>query len=399
VQVLAWMAVAISGLATGASPEVSYEASIRTELRFGTALGVLATVGTVGTEIAAIPSLTVLVTEGANLFSLQYDPQLLLPLYATEVGVLVLQRARGIASWGNPNAGRSFSLSEDFQYGTTDFFGLTRTSPNPPPPPQPVPTATSVLYVFSNTQGILGLRLSRTLQFQATAGFLVEGGADFVAQQSLPLLRGPYALMSLRKAVSVADDLETGVLFYGANFSTGSTNVVGEGTEGWIRRWNRYFKTDLAAGASGVLESPYRGAPYAPYAFPVARLTSTETRQTTRGRTLTVNVLVELAPFVDRLTGFVYQRFQALGNLDWSAPLGLGVLAQAGYGLPLYGNLTGADIVQLLGGELTYQPQPFLRFEAGIRGVWQQPLPGIQEPSSFQWVGLLGVLLKAGGPL
>jgi hypothetical protein len=393
------MGVAVAGLAIGATPQVSYEASIETELRTGNGLSVVINSGSVGTEIAAIPSLTLTLTEATDLFSLQYDPQLLLPLSLTGTGVLALQRVKGIANWSNPAAESQITLTEEFQYGTTDFFALSRTTSSITPQLQPLPAVTTLLYVFSNTQGALALRLSRTWQLALTAGYLVNGGADRLAQLSLPLQRGPYALMSLRKTVSVFDDLETGVLLYGSSFSTGSTAILGEATEGWIHRLTRYLRTELAAGASGVLESPYRGATYSPEGYPVVRAMGNEMRQTSRGRTLTASLLLELAPYVDRLTGNAYQRTQALASVGWSAPLGMGALVQGGYARPLYGNLQGANIVELAGGTLTYQPQPFLRFDAGIRGVWQQPLPGVVGASSFQWVGLVGVLLKAGGPL
>ena len=106
-----------------------------------------------------------------------------------------------------------------------------------------------------------------------------------------------------------------------------------------------------------------------------------------------------LRPHVDRLTGNTYERGQVLASADWSAPLGWAALAQAGYARPFYGNLDGAYVVELLGVGASYQPKPFLRFEAGIRGVWQQSLPGVDAPPSFQWVGFVGLLLKGGGPL
>jgi hypothetical protein len=393
------MGVAVAGLAIGATPQLSYEASIETQLRTGNGLTVVINAGSVGTEIAAIPSLTLTLTQATELFSLQYDPQLLLPLSITGTGVLALQRVKGIASWTNPAAESQITLTQEFQYGTTDFFALSRTTSSVTPQLQPLPAFTSLLYVFSNSQAALARRLSRTWQLALTAGYLVNGGADRLAQLSLPLQRGPYALMTLRKTVSPLDELETGALIYGSSFSTGSTAIVGEATEGWIRRFTRYLTTEIAAGASGVLESPFRGAPYSPQGYPVLRATGTEVRQTSRGRTLTARVLLEVSPYVDRLTGNAYQRTQALGSVEWSAPLGVGASVQGGYALPLYGNLQGANVVELLGATLTYQPKQFLRFDSGIRGVWQQPLPGVDAASTFQWVGFVGVLLKAGGPL
>jgi hypothetical protein len=407
------MGVAVAGLAFGATPQLSYEASLETELRTGNGLSVVINSGTVGTEIAAIPSLTLTLTQPNELFSLQYDPQLLLPLSISGTGVLALQRVKAVAYWSDPPAEGQITFTEEFQYGTTDFFSLSRTTSSVIPGLQPLPVVTTLLYVFNNTQVAVARRLSRTWQLSVTAGYMINGGADALAQLSLPLQSGPYVFGTLRKEVSALDDLETGALIYGARFSTtainttggstssssGSTNILGEATEGWIHRWTRYFRTGLAAGASGVLESPVRGAPYSPAGYPVARATAKEVRQTSRGRTLTADLLLELAPYVDRLTGNAYERTQVLGSVDWRAPLGVGFSAQGGYALPLYGNLQGSNVVELVGGTLTYQPQPFLRFDAGIRGVWQQPLPGVVGPSYFQWVALVGVLLKAGGPL
>ncbi len=391
--------MAVAGLAIGTTPDVSYDASVHAELRAGNALNVALNNDSVGTEIALIPSLTVRVIQGTDLYSLQYDPQLLLPFYVAGTGVLALQRAKGLASWGGPSGAHQLSLSEDFQYGTTDFFALSRTTSGLSPQLQPLPTVTTLLYVYSNSQGVIGLRLSRTEQLTVTAGYLINGGADRLAQLSLPLQQGPYALGALRETISRWDDLETDVVLSESTFSLGSTLFLGEVTEGWTHQWTRDLKVDLAAGGSVVSESQTPGAPFVTSGYPVARAIGTELRQTSADRTLHASLLLELAPYIDRLTGNGYERTQGLFSADWSAPRGFGALVQGGYAVPLYGNLQGANIVELAALALDYQPQPFLRFDAGIRGVWQQPLPGVTAPSSFQWVGFVGVLLKAGGPL
>jgi hypothetical protein len=389
-----------AGLVLGADPQFSYEASIRGELRVGTALP-FAFNGAVGTELGAFPSLTLSYSHSSEyLFSLQYDPQLLLPLNVSGVGVEALQRAKALADWSSSTGARHYIVSEDFQYGITDFISLASTTGTLTPQLQPLPVVTRLRYVYSNSKAELAFRLAPTLQLRVIAGYQLSGGADRVAELQIPLQQGPYAEMVLHHTLSRFDSLETDVLLSQTSFSPiGSSIFLGGVTEGWIRRLTRYFHLQLAGGISAALDSPAPNVPYSFEMFPILRATGTEERPTSRSYTLSGSLMLELAPYIDRISGAAYERSQALLSVDWSAPRGFGARVQGGYARPLYGNLRGATAVELVGATIGYQPELFLRFELGISGVWQQPLPGVPAPSTFQWLGLAGIVLRTGGPL
>ena len=194
--------MAVAGLATGATPEVTYDASLRTELRAGSGLGVVVNGAAGGSEIAVIPSLTLHVDTGrrSSVLAPIRPPAACCRSTTTGTGhSWPCSASRGSRAGANAVSGEPESRSpEDFQYGTTDFFaavthiGLIGHASVL----QPLFAAfTSLLYVFSNSQATLALRLSSDLAaVRSPLATIINGGADAVAQLSLPLQRGPYRL-------------------------------------------------------------------------------------------------------------------------------------------------------------------------------------------------------------
>ena len=223
-------------------------------------------------------------------------------------------------------------------------------------------------------------------------GYRLNGGADAVAQASFPLQQGPFATAAVLYDLSRRDILTTRLSATDLQFSNGPSDVLLEGTEEASRRLTKHLLGTLAAGYSIVRFQAAADLPGALNAYPEASASLVETLPIDPNRTLAAGLNLSLAPLIDRLGGTVFESFQSLGRLEWTTTQGISLRLLAGFNEPLYGNLAAAQQIELAQGAIAYQPAPFLRFEAGGVGTWQQASIG-GLPSS-QWLAFAAVVLQ-----
>jgi hypothetical protein len=149
-----------------ASSDLSYEASLREELRVGSGIAVNAPIDTVSATEVVMPTLSGAWAWRGNRLSALYDPTFQLPDFP-ELGVRgfeQLHSARLADDYQSRGGRLHLTFSEDFQYGTTDLFTLTQVSVGSAPQIQAVPVIAGIDYVASSSLARLQSELTPRLK-------------------------------------------------------------------------------------------------------------------------------------------------------------------------------------------------------------------------------------------
>jgi hypothetical protein len=396
------LSAALSGLALAlsAAGSLSLDLSLRDELRTGTAVALGAGTSSVGLEDALIPSGQGTWDDGENKLSLRYNPELLIPDLGEGDHLQVLHRGLLEYDWSERSGSAHLTLSEEAEYGTIDLFGLTpSTGTNPTLPQlnptqllQPIPTVTGITYEASNSLADFRWDPSRRTTLDLGGGYRLNGGANAAAQSSFPLQQGPFANGSLGYAASRRDTLTTRLSVTDLGFSNGPRDLLLEADEEESSRLARHLVGTLGIGYAAVRYQADSQSPGQFNAYPEATASLVENLLIDPHRTLLAGLTASVAPLIDRLGGTVFESLQVLGRLEWNTTHGVSLRALAGFNQPLYGNLAVAQRIELAQGAMGYQPLPFLRFEAGGLGTWQQA--SIGGATNSQWLAFGAVVLQ-----
>lgn len=393
------MAVALSLalLIMAASGDVTYDGSVREEVRVGSGLAVNAPSAAVSATEVVTPSVSGVWTYAGNKLSALYAPILQLPDFPNlgVRGFEVLHSARVADDFQATDSRTRLGASEEFQYGNADLFALTQVSAAAPQI-QAVPTVIGLYYVYSTSLARLSSELTPRLQLELSGGYQESGGVDAAAQAQLPLQWGPLATAQLVYQLSPLDALTTALSGAEAQFSGGQEIWLTEATEGWRHRFGHELVGQLDLGWSLLSDQAQPGTPAVLYTFPVTRLSVTETHNLGRERRLVLNVSSELAPYIDRVFATGYEHFQVFGSADLTVVTGFGFGLQGGYTDPVSGNVIDSEAVTTGTGSVFYEPLKQLRFEIGGVALWQQAPGG---PAVFQWITFAAVVVKDSGKL
>jgi hypothetical protein len=331
-----------------------------------------------------------------HVYTLAYTPRLtFLDLNSVGLQPALLNGLLASAEWRSGHV--SVLVSETASYGERAIASLgTLTTPGTPVPTQPngqpasvanaqlLPTVEKFLYASSNTTVSSTITLKPWL-VSGTVGYQLSGGADTVAQQTLPFQRGPTgeALADLR--VTRRDHLVTDVTARQATYSapaglppvnspagtagTGTEVMLVEEREQWRHALGRTVSTMLAAG---VTEARSRDAAFDPYVFSTfASVEGSVEQRFGRGKNIGSIVLdLRLAPLVNQLTGIIDERVQGSATGTWTRrKVTLGASLTAAQST----DQSSAYASKVLMGEVdaSYAPSPVLSFDVGGRVITQ----------------------------
>ena len=383
-----------------------YTASVSAVGRYYTDLEVLEPLATTSLEVE--PRLGLEHEARASLFRIAYYPRLVMivdsppPQFFNQASLSLDLRPEPILT---------LTASASGCYGTNDFrvqyalaCGAAAFGTLPGAAPPPVPRESTVKYM--SAYGALGVRWqpSPRTTVAGTVSYLAQGGADAPTREVLPLQRGPSFLASLEWAAGRDDTLATSLSgsYYGFLREApelGSDQLVSNAwisqlLETWQHRFGRSsaLRIGLGVGATGnAIDLLHL----------VLRRTSvvgeTSYRQflgpEPEAGTPVLSLGVRAAPFVDFTTGLAYERAEAFAGLAW--PLGgdWRLEASGSAAEPLDGVQRGQTTGAAQLG-VTWVAERWLRFSAGVNGLWQEAGPDFPA-NSFRQAGVfLGATLS-----
>ena len=286
-------------------------------------------------------------------------------------------------------------LRQALGYGTIDLspVGPSATQTRGPIVVQP-PPATRFVEIEESTSSLeLDIASSRRVRWNAYGAWVVAGGVDSIAQQALPLGRGPQAHASLQYALSPLDSLRFDVGGRDTRYSNGLRATVAGFTAGWSTRADRGWDLAFSAGPGvGRSKSGDQPASTQAYAVATADLTATPTRD------LTATAGVSVEPLGDALSGDVVERSSLRASITLGRPghvmltaRGLGALTlTSGSGGPTSPEAGDKFLQGEFGAVMPVNPDS--NVAAGVRTAYfSRPLPG--QPSQ-QWAGFVTYLLR-----
>jgi hypothetical protein len=288
-------------------------------------------------------------------------------------------------------------LRERLGYGKVDLSPLAGAPPpapgEVPRPVQPPPASRFVSVQESNTAVELDLAATSRLRFSSQAAWVVSGGTDADARQSLPLARGPQARGQLEWRATRLDTLRAEVTGSDTRYSNDTRASVAGLTAGWRTVLTRDSELSLAAGPGvGRAERiEVVGQPPKVTVLPYL-LASADYRVTQRDTSLTLGSSVE--PMGDPLSGDVIERGSLRASASWAQPRGIGWSARVIGSLALTSGSAAATSARrgdkYLQGELSASLPlgTSSSLSAGVRAAFaSRPLGN--EPAR-QWSAFLG---------
>ena len=364
-----------------AADAVTVDASVRTEGRAYTA--------TIGGGSAAALQINALVglstTPGEWSFSAAYAPQLLDAPPPDGTGLSVLHGVQLGADYRTSGVGRVF-LRDSLLVGLYDFSPLVANGGTGPPPvlnPR-LPVKLLLAYISSNTSLNVEQELSRRLRLTGTLEYLVAGGSDRVAQNYIPLQRGPQLTANLSWSAERSDKLSLALLGSDATLTNGAAVRLATLQAGWRHELERDLRTDLALGG-GFGKSTGPGVQVPTSAFP--SLSGSITRPLLfRGGHASATLRANVAPTVDPLTGQIYELGEGQAELGWGIDRLVNLVANGGLGRGLSGAAQRGIQLSRAEGFASVPIGTWAAFSLGARGAWQK-VPGSQSATvpPFEW--------------
>jgi hypothetical protein len=281
--------------------------------------------------------------------------------------------------------GRMF-LRESLSFGRNDFSPLVaNTGAGPPPVLDPrLPVKLLLAFISSSTSLGLEQSLSQRLRFSGTLDYLIIGGSDRVAQNYIPLQRGPQLAANLSWSAARRDALSLALLGSYAKFTNGAAVRLATLQAGWRHDLGRDLRTDLGLGA-GFGESTGPGASVPSSAFP--SLSGSITRIAPfRGGHTSAGLRANVTPVVDRLTGQIYELGEGRAELGWGMDRLLNLGASGSLGRALSGTAQRGVQLARAEGFVSFPLGTWAVLSLGARGAWQRvPNSPAAAVLGFEW--------------
>jgi hypothetical protein len=360
----------------------------------------------VGLDLDVTPGLEVGLRAELLRLTLTYTPRLTLRELIPAVQPELLHQASLRAEVPLSTDTRIFATQE-LAYGQQDYGSLTSLLNEPatpaagqsaPPPTtqaplpggalQPLPGRVTVRAIASTSSvGFFHIVTPRVL-LGMNASYFFTGGANRAAQATVPLQRGPRVDAAVGYLLTPIDTLLTAASATHITFTTGPRPLILELTESWQRQLDPASQLSLSAGASGVSTLDLTTRTRALGVTPIGRAQWSR-RLDTRQDGAQLNAGAEYAPFVDRLTGTVSERFQLSGGGSLSLDpdtrfAGTGSWSWVVAGPERHDRLFATELS--LGRRLADS----LMLDGGVRLAWQQQ-PARSRETFFQWVAFVGM--------
>lgn len=369
----------LAPLLCASAPAAEVAAGVRSEARARGGQSSSAPLsGSLDVEVAPSASLSLGFREGS--FSLAYSPQVIIPTSGSSL-VRLLHRA-DLAIEGRAELGVRLFLTERAGYGDADLSPIAQAQADPAAPIQTLPASITVHYLSSDTRAGLEAELSRRARLSFSAGWLVSGGIDRTAQQSIPLQRGPLGEASLSIAASRLDTLQTRLSGSSVLFTTGLRATVAGLEQSWTRALARSWSVNLGAGL-GVTDVAANTAAVRTGLrwLPIGEV-GLSYKPVREGKGLGAGLSVRAAPVVDRITGEAYERIDGRLSAGWAPRRDLLLSAQAGAGVVATGTRGGSTLA-LLQTAATWAPGADWALSLGVRAAHQALPTPYDEVGAF----------------
>lgn len=259
------------------------------------------------------------------------------------------------------------STSLEGRTGTVSLFQLLPGGKVGAPPAQPVPAISTLGYQsLVGTLG-LGVKPGPRHRVQVTLTGALEGGAEVADQRLLPFQRRVQGLASLEWDAAPHDVLASVLDVTYADFSSGQRVDIALLTETWRREVSREVRL-WAGGGAAVAEQRVDGVTSGRL-LPTAEVGAGYDGRLA-GLKLQGSLAFTVAPFVDRVTGAVPQRFGIAALLVAAPSPAWRIEGNASGGRVLEGDQRGD---QVWGGGLQVSRAlgEMVDVAAGVRGLMQ----------------------------
>jgi hypothetical protein len=347
-----------------------YDVSLATEARGRSRAS---TTGVVG-EAEANPQLGLSWLDHRSTMRVSYFPRL--ALQDRGGGVQPLHRALLAGTWGL-DGGWSAAASADGAYGTNDFLRQEEPSPdaNPnqqgqpsttPAQVQPVPQLTALKYASGEVSFSVEGPLLPRCELRGQVAAFVAGGADGPSRAQLPIQRGGRLGGGLQWSASGSDVLASALTLTMSKFETGKLDGIALVSETWRHTHRGGAQTRLGAGlgATATREAGRTAWTFAPNG-------EAGVHDQWLGA-LDVDLGVQVAAVIDRVTAGDYDRADAIGSLSWRFAPRWTLSASGSGGIAIEGDQAGDKITA---GELraAWAPGAAWELSAGVRAFSQIP--------------------------
>lgn len=402
----------VSSVASAA--DVKYGVSLKTETRGRTPLpgdanyvapgqqpaeGQTRAIVTGDLELDPIVNLQLLFHTGG--IQLQYAPVLIWREPHTGGRLLPLQR--GVLTAGKRWERATLAFSQEGAWGLADVGALRGPDSLLPSTGQApvigVQTLGGVPYLRSATNLGFDAQPSARVGFGFGAAWAISGSPE-TTTNGLPLQYGPSGAARLRWVATRLDSFTTAAAVSQSTFVTGQEQLVGVLSEQWdraiTRRWSASMNVGL--GVTRAVVTAQQGIPGTYLeTLPVGGV-STTWNDKLASMPLQLTAGVRMAPFADRFTANIYERFEVLASAQLKPDRNLVVAAGAsGAGaVPLGRNPQAGDWLVSCDASVTWNITTWLLLQGSVRVLWtEQPRLGI--PGQLQASGAVSVTVRDQG--
>jgi hypothetical protein len=380
---------------------VAYTAEIRGEQQVRTVTGAS---GSSSGILELFPSLGGLAQLSNASFALGYSPQILFNNVTADMAPQILHTGKAAVEL-RPNKEGRVALAEQASYGTLDVLTLNSTAqaaaPNAPVAPlQPLPTLEPVPYANSTTDGIfdlaLGSRVRSTLDVQYALGGGLSSGVSLGG--TIPWqhkLQGTYILST---SLSRLDTLSTTALASRTSFSTGQIAQLAQLGELWRRHLDRI--TDLEVGVGGALANVWMGVAKGDELLIMPTgVAALRSKAKWEGSTISLDASASLGPYVDWLSGIVYERAEGSAGFRWDELADhWSLLGRARGAVAVDGGAQAGTALAAAEVSVAYAFRKDFSVQGGSRLVWQR-LPASVGLPYFEWTTFISLILTERGSL
>lgn len=311
--------------------------------------------------------------------------------------VTLMHVGHALISYGSK--GYRLSLSEAGAIGKQTFAAL-RTAPLDPNAPKD-PTAPRVDLIPTNarTVDILGESTTASFDYQwshrvrsgAQASYSISGGANRVAQQTIPRQKMANGILSLDYLASRDDHFGASLNTSHIVISDGHDHLTSSATVSWARQFEKGISAQIGGGAFfGRTTSLDRTPLYTVSAGGAGSANIDFIRS--HGTSLALTFGASIAPQVNYIVGVLQQRLQGTGALTWhldqfTAALSGDAAQTFPANDPSAFRLVGAGVNTALA------LAKWLDLTASYRSVWQHSQNAALASVPRQWVATIGVAL------
>jgi len=378
---------------------INYELSLRTEARVRptTSLDVDEASRPIAGDALLQPSGLLRFDFGRVQLNLSYHPQLIMPEPYARFHLDVQHQADGGLQW-RVVPKLSLRITQTAAYGASDFRSLNSLLSSQTNRLEPIPLQNHLTYESSYTALASDITLTPHLVLNALADYFIFGGVTRQDQQSLPLQNTPHGEISIRAAVAPQQHFSQRIAGGESEF-TGlqKTKLY------WIQdeaRWEKQFSGNtqlkLSAGVQGS-STKNDHLPLHWQVFPSLQSEFNSSSHTPYGN-VSLKLLAQVSPFLDRIVAVFYERVEASAILSWEVKRKLNFSLQGFWSVAIFNSVYGGQQLDFGQSTVTYMFHRNFNLDFGVRSLWERSKGESYRTAWIpQWVGFAALTVHSEG--